>query len=110
MPRQPLWRIAIFFLTLFATNARAENADLILYGGKVVTVDKDFSVRTALAVKDGKVLFVGTNEEVLKLRGPTTTVIDVAGKMVLPGSPANAPRTKLEDVNLDSPRVSPAGA
>src|SRR6185312_7135336 len=43
----------------------AEEADLILHHGKVVTVDRDFSVREALAIRDGKILKVGTNEDVL---------------------------------------------
>jgi predicted amidohydrolase YtcJ len=60
-------------------------ADLILHGGRVVTVDKEFSVREAIAVKDGKVLRVGSDRKVLKLKGAGTEVIHLGGKMVLPG-------------------------
>ncbi len=63
----------------------ADEADLILHHGKVVTVDRDFSVRQALAVKDDRLLRVGTDEEVLKTRGPRTALVDLGGKMVLPG-------------------------
>ncbi len=63
----------------------AQTADLILHGGKIVTVDKDFSIRQAVAVKDGRIVAVGTNEDVLKLRGSATSVVDLAGKTVLPG-------------------------
>jgi predicted amidohydrolase YtcJ len=63
----------------------AEDADLILLHGKVVTVDCDFSIRQALAIKGERLLRVGTNEEVLKTRGPLTAMIDLGGKTVLPG-------------------------
>jgi len=74
------------FLPLIAgPNCRAADADLIVHHGKVVTVDKTFSVRQALAVKDGKILAVGTDQEILSHRGPQTQVIDLGGKSVLPG-------------------------
>ncbi|HWB11954.1 MAG TPA: amidohydrolase [Pirellulales bacterium] len=63
----------------------ADEPDLILHGGKIVTVDRDFSVRQAMAVKDGQILAVGSDAELLKTRGEKTQVIDLAGKMVLPG-------------------------
>jgi predicted amidohydrolase YtcJ len=71
---------------LFLTPAApAADADLIVHHGKVVTVDPAFSVRQALAVKDGKLLAVGTDQEVLRHRGPRTQVIDLGGNTVLPG-------------------------
>jgi len=69
---------------LFALPAFAD-ADLIVHRAKVVTVDDRFSVAEALAVRDGKVVAVGTDAEVMKHNGPKTTVIDAGGKMVLPG-------------------------
>jgi predicted amidohydrolase YtcJ len=68
-----------------ASVAPAADADLILHNGKVVTVDHDFSIRQAVAVAGGKVLKVGTDAEVLALRGPGTKVVDLHGKTVLPG-------------------------
>ncbi|MGH7169228.1 MAG: amidohydrolase, partial [Gemmataceae bacterium] len=68
------------------SSARAaEDADLILHNGKIVTVDKKFSIQAALAVRDGKILRVGGNEDVLKTKGPRTRLLDLKGKMVLPG-------------------------
>lgn len=60
-------------------------ADLILHSGKIVTVDDDFSIRQAIAVREGKILAVGDDETILKLKGPNTTVLDLDGKTVLPG-------------------------
>src|SRR5437764_12576690 len=65
--------------------AAAADADLILHRGRVVTVDPAFSIRQAIAVQGGKILRVGTNDEVLKTRGQRTEVIDLGGKTVLPG-------------------------
>jgi predicted amidohydrolase YtcJ len=70
---------------LAAFDARAADADLILHGGKVVTVDPAFSIRQAIAVRDGVIERVGSNDEVLALRGPKTEVIDLGGKAVIPG-------------------------
>ena len=39
-------------------------ADLVLRGGKVATVDSEFSIHQAVAVKDGRMVFVGSNEGV----------------------------------------------
>ncbi len=59
--------------------------DLILHNGRIVTVDRDFSIRQAIAVEGGRIVRVGTNNEVLKLRGPGTEVVDLGGKTVIPG-------------------------
>jgi len=60
-------------------------ADLLLINGKIVTVDPDFSILEAVAVKDGKILAVGTTSEMKNWKGSGTEMIDLAGKMVLPG-------------------------
>src|SRR5215831_971570 len=60
-------------------------ADAIFTNGKVVTVDSKFTVAQALAIKDGKLIAVGTNAEAMALRGPNTKVLDLAGKTVIPG-------------------------
>lgn len=58
---------------------------LILHNGKILTVDDAFSIHQAVAVRDGRFLKVGTNQEILALRGPATQVIDVEGRSVVPG-------------------------
>ncbi len=60
-------------------------ADLVLRGGKIVTVDKEFSIREAVAIKDGRFLAVGTDRDVRPLVGPGTRVIELAGRTVVPG-------------------------
>jgi hypothetical protein len=64
----------------------AADADLIFHNGKIVTVDQQFSIRQAVAVKANRIVRVGTDSEVLRSeRGPQTKVIDLAGRTVLPG-------------------------
>ncbi len=60
-------------------------ADLILFGGVVATVDADFSLAEAVAVRDGRITAVGTREDISALIGARTTVLDCSGLLVLPG-------------------------
>jgi predicted amidohydrolase YtcJ len=60
-------------------------ADLIFRNANVVTVDSQFSRAQALAIGGQTILLVGTNEQVEKLAGPNTRVIDAQGKTILPG-------------------------
>ena len=64
---------------------RQDKADLVLMGGKVITVDKAFSVAQAVAAKNGRILAVGKNSEAESWIGPETMVIRLEGKTVLPG-------------------------
>ena len=61
----------------------AESIDLLLYNGKVVTVDAEFSIREAVAVHDGKIVAVGGDE--LFERYEAAQTIDLGGKTLLPG-------------------------
>jgi predicted amidohydrolase YtcJ len=60
-------------------------ADLALVNGKVITVDEKFSIREAVAVKNGRVQHVGSTVEVKALSGPDTKIVDLKGKTVMPG-------------------------
>src|SRR5579862_693401 len=60
-------------------------ADVVFTNGRIVTVDSNFSIAQALAIKDGKLIAVGPNAEALALRGPNTKVLDLGGKTVIPG-------------------------
>ncbi len=58
-------------------------ADLVLFNGRIVTVDDAFSIRQAIAVKDGKIIAVGGNE--LRNRYSAARTIDLRGRTVIPG-------------------------
>ena len=71
---------------MFLSSARAADApDLILHHGKIVTVDKAFTIHQALAIRGDKIVGVGGNAEVLKTKGAHTQLLDLEGKTVLPG-------------------------
>ncbi|MBI3636690.1 MAG: amidohydrolase [Candidatus Rokubacteria bacterium] len=59
--------------------------ELVLVNGKVVTVDDRFRIARAVAVRQDRILAVGTDAEVRALAGPETRVIDVGGRTVVPG-------------------------
>jgi len=60
-------------------------ADLVITNGKIITVDRDFSIAQAVAVKNGRVVAVGTNEEIKTITEKTTRIIDLKGNTMLPG-------------------------
>ena len=62
-----------------------QTADFIFKNGVVVTVDKTDRVCQAAAVKGNRILRVGSSDEIENLGGSETTVIDLAGRSLLPG-------------------------
>lgn len=74
--------IAGFFLL---TNTSFAQADLVLRNGVVSTLEPASPTAEAIAVKDGKILFVGNNFDAGKYVGKGTKVIDLQGKFVMPG-------------------------
>src|SRR5687768_3953534 len=82
LPRVPL---AVVVLAGFGRILFAEaSADLILHGGRVRTMAGGREA-SALAVRGDRILKVGSDAEVLALRGPATRVIPLQGRLVLPG-------------------------
>jgi predicted amidohydrolase YtcJ len=63
----------------------AAGPDLIVFNGKVVTVDPDFSIHQAMAVESNRIVAVGRSEDIVKLKTDRTEMLDLTGKMVLPG-------------------------
>lgn len=68
-------------------NAEVSNqtASLVMTNGSVYTMDEEGSIASAIAIQKDKIVFVGTNDEAEKYIGEDTEVINLAGKMVLPG-------------------------
>ena len=79
-----LWLI-LCMTAAVQSAALAAEADLILHNGRVAIVDAGFSIHESIAVRDGRVLALGRNAEVDKLRGPRTEWVELQGKLVLPG-------------------------
>lgn len=60
-------------------------AELVLRGGHIYTMDDSRSRAEAIALDQGKIVFVGSDADVAPFVGPTTRILELAGKMVLPG-------------------------
>ena len=58
---------------------------LVLTGGQVVTVDRDFTVTEGVAVRGRDILATGSDAEMRALAGPGTRVVELGGRTVLPG-------------------------
>ena len=61
-------------------------ADTVFVNGKVVTVDRRFSIKEAVAVKNGWIIDVGSNSEMDQYIGSKTEVIDLKGKIIMPAA------------------------
>jgi predicted amidohydrolase YtcJ len=80
--------IATLIMTLAASAhgaPAAQPADTIYRNGYVYTVDAKDSVQQALAVRKGRIVYVGDNAGADKLAGKATKVIDLQGRMLMPG-------------------------
>ena len=77
--------LCLFVLTCSKKSGYNNSADLVLLNGKIITIDEKESIVEAAAVKFGKILAVGTNNEIKSTIGKDTQVIDLNGKTVIPG-------------------------
>ncbi len=59
--------------------------DMILINGRIATLDGDRSFASAVAIKGGSFVAVGTDKDIMSFKGPNTNVIDVGGRTVIPG-------------------------
>ena len=86
MRRLRLFCICFLLLTVGSgCETQSQVADLIFKNGQVLTVNKDFETGEAIAIKDGLVLSVGSNTDILNLSDSLTRIIDVEGRAILPG-------------------------
>ena len=82
-------------------------ADAVFVNGKVVTVDERFSTQQAFAVRGERFVAVGTNADIRALAGPTTRVVDLRGRTVIPGLTDNhdhvysSAKVMLRGVSMD---------
>jgi predicted amidohydrolase YtcJ len=79
-----LWVLGVI-CSLLACAPAEEPADLVLTGGRIVTMDADHPEAEALAARGQLVVAVGSESEVARLIGPETEVIDLEGALAVPG-------------------------
>jgi len=75
---------AFLFLIVKCTPSH-QHADMVLFNGTIVTVDQENSIAQALAIKDGKLLAVGSDREILVTYSNSAKRIDLKGHTVIPG-------------------------
>ncbi|EEI93008.1 hypothetical protein HMPREF0765_1306 [Sphingobacterium spiritivorum ATCC 33300] len=78
----------IFLLLILSgcqTSSKKDIADIIYFGGPILTMEDDNPEVEAIAVKDGKILFSGTKAAADQYTGENTTLHDLNGKTLLPG-------------------------
>jgi predicted amidohydrolase YtcJ len=91
-------RVCVLVALLMSTLTIAGGADrtgnpwpagagpsMILYSGKIVTLDKNNDTVEAIAIRDGKVLAVGTDKDMLRLKTSSTKLVNLQGRTVIPG-------------------------
>ena len=96
--RMGLWGIAVLSLLLGCIPAEAKGekpggggsqpppvADLVLFNGKVYTVDRSHTIAQSVAIEDDEIIYVGGHGGLQQYLGPNTKYVNLKGKLVLPG-------------------------
>lgn len=79
------WLLLVTFLAHFLEAQSKSTADSVLLHGRIYTLDIEHPWAEALAIRGGKILAVGSDREISRLRGTSTQIIDAKGRLVLPG-------------------------
>ncbi len=66
-------------------RSRNIHPDLILFNGRVHTMDRHNTVVGAVAVRNGRIIALGKDDDVTELAGPETELLDLRGRVVIPG-------------------------
>lgn len=77
--------ITLLLAAACQTASALEPASLVLFGGKIFTADPTHPWAEAIAIRGKRIAAVGTDREVRRLAGPDTRVIDLRGRVVVPG-------------------------
>lgn len=77
--------LAIALSLAWPASALAQSADTVLFNGKIVTVDQNFSVQQALAIGNGRIVATGSSAAMKKLAGDKAKLVDLGGRTVIPG-------------------------
>lgn len=106
----PATALCALLLQFGFSGKPADTADTIYIKGKVLTMNSTNDITEAVAVKDGKIISVGKTDEIIKLSGDKTVVVDLQGKTMIPGlidghSHIMSGLSRNTTVNVESPPV-----
>ena len=79
------WLAVLLSCTVVSCAVLPQPAEMIITGGIVWTGAKQHTLAEALAVRGGRIVYVGTNEQIMRFKGPTTKHIVLHGQLVVPG-------------------------
>jgi predicted amidohydrolase YtcJ len=85
LPARALLPLVGFVIAACTPASPSGEADLVLVDGKIVTVDQSLPEAQALAARDGRIIAVGSDADVEAFIGPGTEVIDLDGRLAIPG-------------------------
>lgn len=76
--------LILYTLILYSCSPKKQEVDLIIHNAVIYTVDSSFSIQQAMAIKDGKIIETGSNEQILNSYSAKETK-DIEGKTIFPG-------------------------
>ena len=76
---------AMLLLTVAAVPAAERAADRVYLNGVVFTAATGNSLASALAIRDGRILYVGSDAALARYIGPATVKVDLQGRFLMPG-------------------------
>ena len=83
-----------------------ESAEVVLLGGKVLTMDSQNRIVSAVAIRDGRIMDTGTDEKISRLQSPRTKIVQLGGTTVIPGIiAAHCHAVGVARSELDQPHV-----
>src|SRR5262245_21290771 len=106
MRQIPIFVLATVAMVTVSASQRQAPPSSVFHHGKIVTVDPQFHIVEAVAIRDVRILATGTNAEISKLAVAETQQIDLAGKTVLPGlidSHVHAPAASMYEFEQPVP-------
>lgn len=107
MNHRAVFPVSCFALILLVCGCQTQpDPDQVFYNGKIVTVDSEFRIAEAMAVRGDSIVAVGGDDEMLALAGSGTQRIDLGGKTVLPGlidSHSHAPSASMYEFDHTVP-------
>ena len=74
-----------FFLAFLSLFMVSQRADLILHNGKIMTMNPNMPYVEAVAIRKNKIIAIGSDEEIMKLKTGRTKIVDLRGRLALPG-------------------------
>lgn len=80
-------KIKILFIScfIFLLSCESEKADMIIYNGKIYTMNDLMPITEAVAINNGKIIALGKYKELDRLISPNTQIINLSGAMMTPG-------------------------